>query len=288
MREIIINLTPTGMIPTKEMTPHVPIEPKEVIEDVLSCAEVGVTMVHLHARDKTGAPTWDPEIYAEMLEGIRKYRPDLILGISLSGRNFQEFEKRSAGLFLTGDAKPDTGSLTTSSLNFNKQASVSSPEMVQALAQTMLEKGILPEVEIFDSGMVNYMKYLIKKDLLRPPYYANLLFGNIACAQATMLEVGVVVNALPDNTYCGFAGVGDNQLPMNIAGMIFGDGARIGLEDNIWFDKERTKLATNKMLVQRIKGISEAMGFGVMKPVDLRKKLNMHAEKGLYGVKTAK
>lgn len=285
MREIIVNLTPTGMIPTKEMTPHVPIEPKEIIEDVLACAEIGVTMVHLHARDKDGAPTWQPEIYAEMLEGIRKYRPDLILGISLSGRNFQEFEKRSAGLFLTGEVKPDTGSLTTSSLNFNKQASVSSPDMIQDLARTMLEKGILPEVEIFDSGMVNYMKYLIKKELLRPPYYVNLLFGNIACAQATMLEAGVVMNVLPENTFRCFAGVGDSQLPMNIAGIMFGDGVRVGLEDNIWFDKERTKLATNKMLVQRIKNISEAMECSIIKPIDLRKKLNMNTEKGLYGVK---
>jgi len=287
MSELIINLCPTGMIPTKEMTPNVPIEPREIIEDVLKCAEIGITMVHLHARDKAGVPTYDPDIYAEILRGIRKYRPDLICGISLSGRNFKEFEQRSAGLFLAGEAKPDTGSLTTSSLNFNAQESISSPEMIKQLAQTMLEKGVLPEIEVFDTGMINYTKYLIKKGLLRPPYYVNLLFGSIANAQATLLDAGLALQQLMPEALWSFAGIGDYQLKMNTLAVTFGGGVRVGLEDNIWFDSGRTKLATNEMLVKRIKEIAEAMGRPVMKPLDLRKKLNLQTEKGLYGVKSA-
>jgi len=275
------------MIPTKKMTPYVPVEPQEIIEDVLKCAEIGITMVHLHARDKAGVPTYDPKIYEEILLGIRKYRPDLICGISLSGRNFKEFEQRSAGLSLTGGAKPDTGSLTTSSLNFNAQESISSPEMIKQLAQTMLEKGIMPEIEVFDTGMINYTKYLIKKDLLRPPYYVNLLFGSIANAQATLLDAGLALQQLMPEAYWSFAGIGDYQLKMNTLAVIFGGGVRVGLEDNIWFDAGRTKLATNEMLVKRIKEIAEASGRPVMKPLALREKLNLQTEKGLYGVKSA-
>ena len=285
MNDLIINLCPTGVIPTKEMTPHVPVEPKEIIEDVLACAEVGLTMAHLHARDKDGNQTWNPELYGEILEGIRKYRPDLILGITLSGRDYKEFEKRSAGLSLTGGAKPDTGSLTTSSLNFLKQASDNSPEMVQKLAQEMLDKGVLAEVEVFDGGMVNYMKYLIKKELLKGPHFVNMLFGNIASAQATMLDVGNAVNQLPEDTYWCVAGLGDSQLAANTLGILYGNGVRVGLEDNIWYDSGRTKLATNKMLVERVKRIAEEAGRSVMDPMELRKKLNMHTEKGKYGIK---
>ena len=284
-KELIVNLAPTGMIPTKQMTPHVPVEPSEIIEDVLACAEVGITMAHLHAREKDGRPAWNPDLYAEILTGIRKHRPDLILGISTSGRDFQEFEKRSAALFLTGDAKPDTGSLTTASLNFFGQASLNAPEMVQKLAKTMLEKGILAEVEVFDNGMVNYMKYLIKKGFLKPPYYVNMLFGNIATAQATMAEVHAMVNQLPPDVTWSVAGIGDCQLQMNVTGMLFGNGVRVGLEDHIWFDLERTKLSTNKALVERIKKIADDLGRPFLKPLDFRKKLNMHTEKGKYGFK---
>ena len=282
MQDVIVNLCPTGMIPTKEITPHVPISPNEIIEDVLACAEVGVTMVHAHARDKNGKPDYNPEIYAEILQGIRKHRPDLIVGISLSGRDFKEFEKRSAGLFNKGEARPDTGSLTTSSLNFPKQASVNDPEMIKNLAQTMLEKGILPELEVFDTGMINYVKYLIKKELIKPPYYLNLLFGNIANAQADEQEAKLMLQRLPENSFWSFAGIGDCQLEMNTLAIEWGGGVRVGLEDNIYFDPSRTKLATNLEMIKRIKQIAETNNRRIMDPLELRKKLHLHTEKGMY------
>jgi len=141
----ILNFTPTGMIPTKTMTPLVPITPAEVVAQVLDVVELGVNMVHLHARDpESGMPTFKKEIYAEIISGIREVNEDLIICVSTSGRNFFEFEKRSEVLDLKGRLKPDFGSLTLSSLNFNKQASVNSPEMIKALAGKMLENGIRP------------------------------------------------------------------------------------------------------------------------------------------------
>lgn len=149
--KLIINFTPTGMIPTKEMTPHVPITPQEVIEDVQKACEIGISMVHIHARDpETEKPTYKKEIYGEMIAGIREFAPEMVICVSLSGRDFGEFEKRSEPLELDGDLKPDLGSLTLSSVNFNKQASVNSPEMIQQLAGRMKERGIVPELEAFD------------------------------------------------------------------------------------------------------------------------------------------
>lgn len=93
--DIIINFTPTGMIPTKEMTPHVPVMADEIIEDVSKAFNLGITMVHLHAREQdTGEPTYKAEIYADIIAGIRSFAPDLIICVSLSGRTFKEFEQR--------------------------------------------------------------------------------------------------------------------------------------------------------------------------------------------------
>ncbi len=154
--KFILNFTPTGLIPTKELTPNVPITPDEIVEQVLEVAELGVNMVHLHAREfETGLPTYKKDIYAEIISGIRKKNNHLILCVSTSGRHFFEFEKRSEVLELQGELKPDFGSLTLSSLNFNKQASINEPQMIKDLAQKMLENNISEEMKAFDLDMIN-------------------------------------------------------------------------------------------------------------------------------------
>ena len=212
-KKFIINFAPTGLIPTKEMTSKVPTQPDEIVEEVLAAAESGISMVHLHARDPvTGSPTYKKEIYAELIYGIREKNKDLILTVSTSGRNFVEFEKRSDVLDLKNELKPDFGSLTLSSLNFNKQASINSPQMIQNLARKMRDNGIRPELEAFDLGMINYAKYLHKKRIIEPPFYFNLILGNIACAQSNLLSLGLMINELPGQSIWSAGGVGGQYL----------------------------------------------------------------------------
>ena len=281
---LIINFTPTGMLPTKDMTSYVPISVQEVVEDVHRASQIGITMVHLHARDeKTGQPTCSADSYGKMIAGIRKFSKDLIICVSLSGRTIKEFEGRAEPLSLSGDLKPDMGSLTLSSLNFNKVASINEPDMIVALATEMKKRMILPELEVFDSGMINFAKYLEKKKLLEPPHYFNLLFGNIACAQADLLHVGVMIRDLPENSYWSLAGIGDVQFKMNAVAIAMGGGIRVGLEDNIWFDLARTKKATNADLLKRVHGIAEACERAVMSSAECRQLLNLQPGNGAYG-----
>ena len=284
IQDLIINFTPTGMIPTKQMTSHIPVTTEEIIEDVHSAVEIGITMVHLHARDEvTGQSTYKGEVYGKIIEGIRTFSKDLIVCVSLSGRNINEFEKRAEPLRLDGDIKPDMGSLTLSSLNFNLTTSVNSPDMIQKLAIEMKSRGILAELEAFDAGMINYAKYLERKGILVPPHYFNLLFGNIACAQADLLHTGIMIRDLPENSIWSLAGIGNFQLMMNSIAIVSGGGVRIGLEDNIWFDKARTKLATNSDLLRRIHRLAEASERNIMSPSVLRKLLNLQPGNGKYG-----
>jgi len=259
--KFIFNFTPTGMIPTKEMTENVPVQPEEIVKQVLEVVDLGVNMVHLHARDKdSGKPTYYKNIYAEIIGPIRKVVPDLVICVSLSGRDFTEFEKRSQVLELDGELKPDFGSLTLSSINFSKQASVNAPQMIQDLAKTMLERNIKPELEAFDLGMINYAKYLIQKKLINPPFYFNLILGNIASAQANMQSLGLMINELPKESIWSAGGIGNTQLKSNFLSLLEGGGVRVGLEDNIWYDSERTKLATNRTLVERVMKYASIIG----------------------------
>jgi 3-keto-5-aminohexanoate cleavage enzyme len=282
--DLIVNFAPTGMIPTKDMTSHVPVTIEEILDDIRKAVEIGITMVHLHARDAdTGESSYKADVYGKIIEGIRSFSKDLIICVSLSGRKINEFEKRAEVLQLDGDLKPDMGSLTLSSLNFNHVASMNSPEMIQKLANEMKTRGILAELEAFDAGMINYAKYLERKGILEPPHYFNLLFGNIACAQADLLHVGMMIRDLPDNSFWSLAGIGDFQLMMNSIAIVSGGGVRVGLEDNIWFDKARTKLATNSDLLQRIHRLAKASERKIMSPGKLRTLLNLHPGTGYYG-----
>lgn len=276
MDKLIINFAPTGMIPTKKITPYVPLAVYEVIEDVHKAYDLGITMVHLHARDvSTGEPTYQSWIYGKIIEGIRKFAKDLIICVSTSGRTFKEFSQRSACLTLPDDMKPDMGSLTLSSLNFNKQASINEPDMIQKLAEEMLNRKIKPELEAFDLGMINYAKYLANKGLIEPPFYFNLILGNIACAQANPLSLGLMINELPKESVWSVGGIGDYQLPMNAAAIVHGGGVRVGIEDNIWYDRKRTKLATNLDLLERIHKIAESLERPIMTPTEARRLLNL-------------
>ncbi len=284
MLPLVLNFTPTGMLPMKKDCPFVPTSPKEIIEDVRIANEQGITSVHLHARDEaTGEPTYHKEVFAEIITGIRAFAPELVVVVTTSGRKYSQVEKRAEVLELEGFAKPDMASLTLSSLNFNNVASVNEPSTIQALCRIMLERGIKPELEAFDVGMLNYAKYLISKDLLEPPFCFSLIFGNIACAQADFLTMGLMLNNLPTNSFPQFGGIGRYQQLVNAVAVASGYGVRVGLEDNYWFDEQRTILASNEMLLSRVRLLAKTSGREIMKPAEIRKHLHLKPGNGEYG-----
>jgi uncharacterized protein (DUF849 family) len=265
-----IVLAPTGMVPTRAMTPHVPLTPKEIAADVAEAAAIGISSVHLHARDATGAPAWDRNIYAEIIEQVRSVAPEVVINVSTSGRTWSELEKRADVLALDGDLKPDMASLTLSSLNFLNGASVNAPDVIRGLARIMRDRGITPELEIFDLGMLNFARVLRKEGLLVGPVAANLFFGNIAGLQPTLTEFGLAVERVPEQTtWCG-AGLGAFQLTAHALAVNAGGGVRVGLEDGIHLDRARTRLARNVDLVARVHDLLEISGRAAMSPEQYR------------------
>jgi 3-keto-5-aminohexanoate cleavage enzyme len=274
---LIINLAPTGMVPTRAMSPHVPLTPREIAADVARCVALGVSMVHLHARGDDGAPTDDPAIYTEIIEAIRASSPQVVIITSTSGRLVREVERRASTLYLEGGAKPDMASLTLGSINFATSASVNDPGTITRLAQIMLERGIRPELEVFDCGMVNFAKILIDKGLLAPPYYFNILLGNPGTAQLSFSHLAAIVADLPPGSIWSLAGIGRFQSRTNGLGVVMADGVRVGLEDNLWFDQGRTRLARNVELVQRIVDQAHALGREIATTAALRARLGLRA-----------
>uniref|UniRef100_Q3ARY1 N-acetyltransferase domain-containing protein n=1 Tax=Chlorobium chlorochromatii (strain CaD3) TaxID=340177 RepID=Q3ARY1_CHLCH len=256
---LIINVALTGVIPTKTLTKYIPISVNEIIEEAINVYDAGASIVHLHAKDENGKACSDAKYYEKIISGIKKERPELICCATTSGRDGQSVEQRAEVLSLTGNAKPDMASLTLGSLNFLSGASINSIDTVTELAYIMKEKGIKPELEIFDTGMVNLAQYLERHNIINGKKYFNILLGNLNTAGATIKDLSHIYTSLPDNSIWAAAGLGHFQLPMNMASIVAGGHVRVGLEDNIYYDLNKTKLATNITLVNRIKKIANEL-----------------------------
>lgn len=276
MDDLIINAAITGMVPTKKDTPHVPVSPETIIADVRRCRDAGASIVHLHARDSDDLPTYRKDIYSQILNGVRKVCPDIILYVSTSGRVFKTFEQRSEVLELV-DPAPEMASLTLGSMNFARNESVNSPDMIKALAMKMAKRKITPEWECFDLGMVEYSHYLISHEILRPPFYCNLLLGSLGTISATAFNLATMVRALPDGVTWAAAGIGRYQFSVNTLAITMGGHVRVGLEDNLWFDEQRSRLATNADLIDRLVGVARACGRSIASPQKARQIIGLPA-----------
>jgi len=275
MEPLIINLAPTGMVPTRAQSPHVPLTVDEVAADCARCVALGASMLHLHARTSDGAPTADSTIVGDLIAAVRESSPGAIVIATTSGRCVQEVNARAACLRLEGASKPDMASLTLSSMNFASEASINAPELVIHLASLMQERGIRPELEVFDLGMVNFAKILIDKGLVTPPFYFNILLGNVASAQASLLHLGTMVADLPPQSIWSVGGIGRYQARANALGLAVGRGVRTGLEDNLWLDDVRTTPATNVQLVERIAAQAAALGRPLASAAQVRRWLDL-------------
>jgi 3-keto-5-aminohexanoate cleavage enzyme len=253
----IINVCLTGTVPTRAMSPHVPMTPAEIARDVESCVALGASMVHIHARDEAGAPEWRREGYQTILDAVRRAVPEVVVCVSTSGRNVSDPARRMA--CLDCEPRPDMASLTLGSIDFLRDAALNSLSTVSALAEGMKVRGIKPELEIFDVGMARLAARLASQGILTAPLYANLLLGNVSSAAAEPLDLAAILRHLPPGVIWAGAGIGRDQLTANTLGILFGHGVRVGLEDNLYYD-ERKAPATNPGLVERVVRLAGELG----------------------------
>lgn len=257
---LIINAALTGVIPGKADSPHVPVTVDEIVADGVRCLDAGATIIHIHARDARGNPTSDPVVYGEIISRIRAQRPGAILCATTTGRGGADADQRAGVLDLTGDAKPDMASLTLGSVDFPDGSCMNSASFVRDLAIKMLARSIRPELEIFHSGMLNTARMLMTKGAIEPPVYLNLILGSPHMAQATLADMAHLVGQMMPGAHWAAGGVGRFQMPVCETALAMGGHVRIGLEDTIWLDRDRTRLATNVELVERVVRLAQEGG----------------------------
>ncbi len=253
----IITVAITGSVPKKADNPAVPISVSEQIESTHEAFEAGATIVHVHVRDGEEQPSSDPEKFAAFQAGVRKHCPGMIVQFSTGGRGRAAHER---GAML--HHRPDMASLATGSVNFPNMVYENHPDLVRALAESMRDQGIKPEVEVFDLAMLYSAADMAETGLLDKPLHVQFVFGlkNALPPRREILEfeVAQLKALMPEATWTA-AGIGRSQLDMNRWALELGGHCRTGLEDNIRFDKTRLA-ASNAELVARVAALCADYG----------------------------
>lgn len=263
--KLIITVALTGNVPTKDMNPNTPITVSEIVEDIIKCKEIGASVAHIHVRDEEGNPTCDRKLYKEILVELEKRGCDIITQLSTGARgggNTAEWR----GQML--DLNAEMASLATGSSNFATQVNANSFELIEELANKMYENNIKPEIEVFDLGMIDNAKYLVRKGILKPPLQFNLVMNVRGSVSGTPRNLLHMVESLPESSTFTVSGIGPSQVPMLTMSILLGGHTRTGLEDTILYDKGI--LASNQMLVERVVRIAKELGRKIATPDEAR------------------
>lgn len=264
--KLIINAAITGTVLHKSDTPHLPTSLEEIVECAKEVREAGAAIIHIHARNPDQSPSFEANFYDDLLSKIRE-ATDMLVCVSLSGRFVSDINMRANPL----GSKPDLASLTLGSLNFISQPSINSPETIRDLAKRIYAANAIPELEVFEAGFINFSNYLVKKEILKPPFYYNIILGSLGAAPLDLIGLGYMVSMLPEKAVWSVGGLGQYQLDANVMSIAAGGHVRVGLEDNIYYDRERKDLADNFRLVERIARIARDMGREPATPEEARR-----------------
>lgn len=271
-RPVIITVAITGALPRKKDSPAVPVTPSEQIESTHEAYEAGASLVHVHVRNPDESASSDPELFAQVQEGVRKHCPGMIIQFSTGGRG-RDQAARGAMLHL----RPDMASLATGSVNFPTNIYENAPDFVEGLARTMLEYGIKPEIEVFDLAMLYNAINLQKKGLVKGPMHVQFVLGiaNALPARRSVFDFlrSELAELAPDASWVA-AGTGRFQWEVNRWCLEAGGHCRTGLEDNLKFDANRLA-ASNAELVRKIADAAGEYGRHVATPAQARRILQL-------------
>lgn len=253
---VIITAALTGAGTPRELNPNVPYTPEEIAADAYKCWKAGAAVVHLHMRDENGRGTMDASRFKKTIDLIRAYDDcDVIINCTSSGATKPLAPEERMEHFET-IPNIEIGSYDSGSFNWADMAIFdNSPELLHKLADCYQRNNVKPEIEVFDTGMLNNAKYYQKKGLLPENIYFQCVLGVLGGMEATVENLVYLVNHMPANSQWSAFGIGKGQFPIMFAALALGcTGLRVGLEDNLILgvDENGEKiLATNVSLVEK-------------------------------------
>jgi 3-keto-5-aminohexanoate cleavage enzyme len=274
MQPVMITAAMVGAEVTKAQQPKLPTTPQEIIQAAVECYEAGASIIHIHVRDSEGNATQDAGLFREVVEGIRACC-DVITQVSTGGAVWMTAEERLQSI----ECRPDMATLTTGTVNFGESVFMNNRELVETFARRLQQYEIVPEIEIFDMGMLDEALRLRSMGLLSDPIQFDFVMGVPGAIGADPGHLMHMVRCLPPGSTWSVAGMGRHQLTLGMIALALGGHVRVGFEDNIYYRKGQLA-ESNAELVARIARIAREMDRPVATSDQAREILRLNRYQG--------
>lgn len=274
IKPLIISCALTGTQSPKSKNPAIPVTPQEIADSAYAAWQAGAAVVHLHMRDQKQNGTMNPDLFREAITRIREHKDcDVIINCTSSGGWTLTHEKRLEHFRTIPEI--EMGSYDAGTLNWGcDYVFPNPPAFLEALGKLYIEQEILPEIEIFDPGMIGNAKYYMKKGIIKTPGWFQFVLGVLGGMDATIENLIYLQRMLPEGANWSATGIGKGHLPILFGAIALGGHVRVGLEDNLYY--AQGQCATNEMLVARAARVAGEFGRPIATPVQAR---------GIMGIK---
>lgn len=274
MDKLIITVAPVGAETTRQDNPQHPYTVDEMVHEATLALQAGASVVHLHVRNDDGTPSQDPARFQAVMERLQQLPGGgPIVQISTGGAVSATVEERLAPVKVL-EPRPEMASLTCGTVNFGNDVFWNPPDMLVRFAETMKARGIVPELEIFEAGMITNAMKLAKQGLLPEHLHFDLVLGVPGAMAGTPRNLLFLVESLPSGASWTVAGTGRTELPLALMAILMGGHVRVGFEDNVYYRKG--ELATsNAQLVERVVRLARELDREVATPAEARQILGI-------------
>jgi uncharacterized protein (DUF849 family) len=236
--QVIVSCALTGAVTTKKHCPAIPYTPIEIAEEARRAYEAGAAIVHVHARNDDGSPTWSKETFQRIMDEIKARCPVLI---NWSTGGMGPMQDRIGHLA----QRPHIAALNMGSMNYAKWNTekkqfafnfvfANSFDDIVAFARAMKEHGIKPEMECFDTGHTSSYRVLVELGLLDAPYHFSFIMGVLGGIPATPRHLAFQAEQVPDSARWKVIGISRDQWRLAMTALSLGGDVRVGLEDNFY------------------------------------------------------
>jgi 3-keto-5-aminohexanoate cleavage enzyme len=263
-KKVIVAVAPVGR--SFEPPAMNPLTPEQVAGQVVDCARAGASMVHLHVRDKEGKQTEDPTQFSKTLDLIRK-KSDIIIQGSTGGLSTLSLEERCVSL---NDPRVEVASLNMGSVNFGEEVYINRLPDIRYWARRMEETQVVPELEVFEVGMMPAVRNLISEGALKPPYHFNFCLGFHWALPPDPRSLFFLASMLNENESWGM--LHDGMRDLSLLATALGMGARVvrvGFEDSVFYAPGKAA-KTNPELIEKLVSLVRQIGFDVASPAEAR------------------
>jgi 3-keto-5-aminohexanoate cleavage enzyme len=268
--EVVVTAAVVGAEVTREQNPAVPYTPAEIAAAAVAAARAGAAVVHLHARWPDGRPSQEAAHFREIVDRIRGAGCDAVLQCSTGGAVGMSVDER-LGSLVDG---AEMGTLNLGTMNFGDDVFENARPDIVRIAGRLRERGLVPECEVYDTGMLDTLRWLLEKGHLAEPYQVQFVLGVPGGMAASERNLRFLVEGLPERVHWSVAGVGRHELPMAELALRMGGHVRVGLEDNLHVSKGVLARGSDE-LVEKAAALAAAAGRPLATPAQARAALGI-------------